>query len=127
MTTSNPRKRKPPPLHDGLHGFDGRGRFLRVRQIGGEFWIDWDLLEGGGTRSRRFLDLCRLADLEAERHELGTLAADILDGLAKEALHAIPDPNAATAKSNAYRRLESSWRHWASVPAGHMSGLPKEA
>ena len=127
MTTSSPKKRKPPTLHDGLHGFDGRGRFLRVRQIGGEFWIDWDLLEGGGTRSRRFLDLCRLADLAAERHELGTLAADILDGLAKEALHAIPDPNAAMAESNAYRRLESSWRHWASVPAGHMSGLPKEA
>ncbi len=126
MTTSSPKKRKPPKIHDGLHACDGHGRFLRVRQVEGEFWIDWDLLEGGGTRSQRFLDLCRLADLEPERQELGTLAADILDGLAKEALHAIPDPNAAMAESNAYRRLESSWRHWASVPAGHMTGLTKE-
>lgn len=124
--TSSPRKRKLPFIHDGLHGFDGHGRFLRVRQVEGELWIEWDPQQGDGTRSRRFLDLCRLPGLEAERHELGTLAADILDGLAKGALHGIPDPNAAMAESNAYRRLESSWRHWASVPAGHMSGLPKE-
>lgn len=125
--TKLPRKRKPPQLHDGLNACDGSGRFLCVRQVDGAFWIDWDLMEGDGKHSQPFLDLCRLPELELERYRLGTLAADILHGVANEILRAIPDPNAAMQEADRYWSLEMTWRHWANAPAGHMAGLPVEA
>ena len=124
QTPKLPRQYRLPQLHDGLNACDGRGRFLRVREVDGEFWIDWDLMEGEGLRSRRFIDLCLLPELELERYGLGTLAADILNGVANEILRAIPDPNAAMEEANPYWKHETAWRHWASAPAGHMAGLP---
>lgn len=112
--TKLPRKRKPPQLHDGLNACDGSGRFLCVRQV-------------DGKHSQPFLDLCRLPELELERYRLGTLAADILHGVANEILRAIPDPNAAMQEADRYWTLEMTWRHWANAPAGHMAGLPVEA
>lgn len=121
------RKRKPPKLYDGLCGSAGDTQRFAVRKVDDEFWIDWSLSPGEGTRSRSFNDLCLLPELELERYELGTLVADILAGIANEMLFTIPDPNAAMAEAASYRRLESSWRHWACVKATFMTGLPEEA
>ena len=111
QTPKLPRKYRPPKLHDGLNACDGSGRFLCVRQV-------------DGKHSQPFLDLCRLPELELERYRLGTLAADILHGVANEILRAIPDPKAAMEEANPYWKHETTWRHWASAPAGHMAGLP---
>ena len=121
------RQRKPPKIRDGMHGSADDGQHFAVRKTDGEFWIDWKVNPGDGMRSRRFHDLCVLPELELERYELGTLVADILQGLANEILQSIPDPMMAMKEAAPYQRLESSWRHWACVAAGHMSGLPQGA
>ena len=117
------RKRKPPKIYDGLRGCAGDQEHFAVRKADGELWIDWGLKQGDGLRSRRFHDLCLLPELELERYELGTLVAGILHGMVQEVLHTIPDPNMAMEEAAPYQRLESAWRHWATVPAGHMSGV----
>jgi len=115
------KKNKLPKIHAGMKASDPEIGKFEVIPRENELEIRWDIIENGRRASGgvyKFSQLCHEPDFEKFRLDLGWL--DLLDKEANRMLQSIPGPNEAMKESEFYRKLASSWRHWAQVEAGFM-------
>jgi hypothetical protein len=111
-------KELPEVYHDTSGAWDGIGSF-QFGKFGDELMVEWQLCNRG-KKSALFSELCRSVDKEGDRRELGQLIADVISKVADREMKVIPGYNDAVRYTAPLRKSESEWRHWASVPAGHM-------
>lgn len=117
------KKNKLPKIHAGMKASDPEIGKFEVIPRDNELEIRWDIIESGRRVSGgvyKFSQLCHEPDFEKLRLDLGWLIADLLDKEAIKMLQFIPGPNEAMKESEFYRKLASTWRHWAQVEAGFM-------
>jgi hypothetical protein len=117
------KKNKLPKIHGGMKAFNPEIGGFEVIPIADELEIRWNIRKNGeritgGTY--KFSQLCTVPEFEKLRLDVGWLIADLLDLEASNMLQSIPGPNEAMKESEFYRKLASSWRHWAQVEAGFM-------
>ena len=111
-------KQLPKCYPDTSGAWEGVGRF----QFGGtaeDLTVTWQV-ENGERKSARFLDLCRRAECEGDRLELGWLIADVIAQQKWQEMASIPSPTDAMSYVRPLELRESSWRHWAQVAPGKM-------
>jgi SAM-dependent methyltransferase len=116
------RQRKLPVFHAGMGGNNSKIGSFRFLMVDGSISVEWRLV-GQNLRTANFQDLCTQAALELDRLEVGWLISCIYNHHAQQIADSIGGPNEAWRESAGPRRIADSWRHWALVPAGKMSGL----
>ena len=117
------KKNKIPKIHAGMKAFNPEIGGFEVIPRDDELEMRWDILKNGKRLSSgvyKFSQLCTEPEFEKFRLDVGWLIADLLDDEAIKMLNSIPGPNEAMRESEFYRKLASTWRHWAQVEAGFM-------
>jgi hypothetical protein len=112
-----PKAREVPP-HDPGGAWPGIGAY-RFGKSGAHPTVEWQPCHGQ-IKSAFFLELCRSENRARDRHELGHLIAAVKDKQADHEMHLIPGYNDAAKYTAPLRTSAKAWRHWGSVPAGHM-------
>jgi hypothetical protein len=117
------KKNKLPKIHGGMKAFNPEIGGFEVIPREDELEIRWNIHKNGKRISSgvyKFSQLCKEPEFEKLRLDVGWLIADLLELEANNMLQSIPGPNEAMKESEFYRKLASSWRHWAQVEAGFM-------
>jgi hypothetical protein len=117
------KKNKAPKIHGGMKAFNPEIGGFEVIPREDELEIRWNILKNGNRISSgvyKFSQLCTEPEFEKLRLDVGWLIADLLELEANNMLQSIPGPNEAIKESEFYRKLASTWRHWAQVEAGFM-------
>jgi hypothetical protein len=112
------KEKKLPKVFSGSIREAGIGEVV-FHERGHDYEIDWQLCDGE-KKTAKFSHLNLDPSKEQDRLDLGWLMAGLLDKEADRILQLIPGPNEAMQESEYYRKMSSTWRHWAQVEAGFM-------
>lgn len=120
------RKQKVPDVSRMTEGGHPKIGQFGFEHLPDEIIATWNLVDGPGKRAT-FADLCFAADRELDRLELGWMIANMAQLDMEHHLERardIPHPDYCMREMSRiaghFGKIEKRWRHWASVPAGHM-------
>jgi len=120
------RKRKLPPIFDGMWCSEPGIGGMKVTASGADFRVEWVSFEGGvksALKHSNWRSLCLESDLEMMRLEIGLVVSEIMLAQGQKLMNSIGHPIDAFKAAKPYRDSAEKWRHWGIVKAGHMLGL----
>jgi hypothetical protein len=111
-------------------GYEGVGHFQR-KLIQDTLIIEWTTGESGSPKARPYQELCMSKDGENDRLEFGWMIANFarLDAvsylsrmrpISYEDYHQDLFNKQYADQKKHFEKIETEWRHWSIVPAGHM-------
>ena len=102
---------------------------MKVTADGSNFHVEWVSFSDGVKSELKHADwnrLCTDPNLELQRFEIGHVVSEIFQIQGQRISGSIGHPVEAYKEAQPYMQVAEEWKHWGTVKARHMLGLPPD-